>query len=253
MAEPFHFTTDPSLRWTAVDTIGSSTWTQAGSDLTASAGDFEGIFRRDTDTSNNATVEARQKHDWLQNDELFGVVCNVQGTTQWYLWIWQRFANHKVRLFSYNSGFTMLSDKNKAYTPGSYVRMKITSADNGSNKDLEGFVDEVSEATASTSFKLGAGNGGIMVRVKNPSSEMDVDWWALDTVLAINSVTPNSGLSDETTSVVIDGNDFGDGTLVDVGIQAAQNIVVVSPTQINCDFPPSVSGKVNVIVKFGTP
>ncbi len=253
MARPFHFTIDPFSLWTVVDRSGSSTWVQAGSDLTASVGLWDGIFRRDNDTSNNATVEARQKHNWLSDGEDFGVVCNMQGTTQFYLWVWQKFVNNKVRLFVFDSGFTMLSDKTKTYTAGTYVRMKITSLDNGANKDLEGFIDGVSEATATASLKLGAGKGGIEARVQTASSILDTDWWALDTVLAINSVTPNTGLLDETTPVVIDGDDFGDGTLVDVGVQAAQNVVVVSPTQINCDFPPAASGKVNVIAKFGTP
>lgn len=253
MARPFHFTTDPSSLWTAFDLGGSSSIVQSGTILTF-GGNFETVFIRDTDTSNNTTVEARQQHDWISNNEGFGVVANFQSSSQWYLFGWFRFAgggDQRLRLFVFNSGFTQLSNVTENYTANTDTNLKLTTKDNGANKDLEGFVDGVSKTTASTSTKYGTGRGGIYTRVIN--HDMIADWWAFDTVLAINSVTPNAGLFDETTPVVIDGNDFGDGTLVDVGVQAAQNIVVVSPTKITCDFPPATSEKVNVTVKFGTP
>lgn len=232
------------------------TWSQSGTLLTGSVGNFESVFIRDTDTSNNATVEARQLFNgWNVNGEAFGVVCNKQSTDDFYMLAWLTFTGggDRLRLFRRTpTGFIQLTNVTKSYTAATFTLMKITSVDNGANKDLIGFVDGVSETTATT-VQLTDGRGGVFASVKGASNSADTDWWALDTVIAINSVTPSAGISDETTPVVIDGDDFGDGTLVDVGVQSAQNVVVVSPTQINCDFPPSASGKVNVIVKFGTP
>ncbi len=252
MARPFHFTTDPFSLWTAVDRSGSSTWVQAGSDLTAKDGLWDGILRRDNDTSNNATVEARQKHSWLKDGEDFGVVCNVQGTTQFYLWVRQRFINNKVRLFQFNSGFTQLSDKTKTYTGGTYVRMKITSLDNGSNKDLEGFIDGVSEATATTSLKLGAGNGGIEARVDNVNTTMDVDWWVMDPAITVTSVDIPRGDPSGGEPRVITGVDIGDGSIAEFGGTNATNNVATPNTSLACDTPAHDVGLVDVKVKFGT-
>lgn len=254
MARSFHFTTDPSSLWTEVNLINSAVWTQSGTLLNASgSANAEVLYVRDTDTSNNATVEARQRFDtWNINFQGFGVICNQQ-PNKFYLFVWVRSGGgDTVRLFTFNSGYTQNSSASKAYTPNTFARMKITSTDNGANKDLEGFVDGVSETTGSTVVQFTGGQGGVYVRLLNTADDMDIDWWAMDLNIAVTSVVPSTGLEAGGQSVDILGSDIGDGSIGEFGGVNATNNVASPNTSLTCDTPSLAAGLVDVRVKFGT-
>lgn len=180
-------------------------------------------------------------------------MANFQSSSQWYLFGWFRFGGaglHRLRLFVFNSGFTQLSNVTEDYTANTDTNMKLTTKDNGANKDLEGFVDGVSKTTASTGTKYASGRSGIYTRVIN--HDMITDWWTLDMGLSISSVNPSFGEVGGGDNIVINGTDIGDGTLVDFGGIPPTGVVVTPNNKIDFVNPPGNPGFVDVTIKFGT-
>lgn len=64
----------------------------------------------------------------------------------------------------------------------------------------------------------------------------------------ITGISPSGGDPVGGTTLTIDGTNFDSGTTVDVGGNACDNVVVVSPTRITCDTPAGSVGVVDIAV-----
>jgi len=248
MARPFHFTDNEvtSGRWTAEQDSGSATWASSASLLTLTGATANVRFYRNTDTSNNATVVARMKSS---NTAVYsmGIIANRQSTSQFYLG-WLPGAGNS-QIYIKNTGYTLLSNVAHTNTSDVYYRVKIVTVDNGANKDISLYIDDVLTNSASTATKYGAGNGGVMAD-HAAGATFTVDWWAMDTSLVVSSATYLYTQGGDTT---ITGSDFGDGTLT--YLDAVLATATVSPTTTILATAPASSVEaqtVDVTVKFGT-
>lgn len=253
MARPFHFTVDPlsPATFDQEDDGVAVTWAQSGTILeaTGSTGADSRLIRK-MDTENAASVEARAKASVSVNGP-WGVVCNWQSITEFYM----SYAGSAgtFRIFARDGGFSILASKSFTFTNDTFFIVKLETADNGADKDVEGFVNGVSELTATTSIKFGAGRCGIDA---NPTagSTITFDWFAPKTVIQVKAITPSVGTRTGGQAVEIKGEDFGEGALVDIGGVAATSVVVTPNDTIHCVVPAAAAdGDVDVTVKFGTP
>ena len=246
MARPFHFTTDTTTSFDEEQDGTDATWTvnTASSIVSVTGGSADSRWVRKTDASTNSTVQMRTKS---ASAAPFGIFANWQSGTQFYLAYLR--SGGTFQLFVKNGGYTVLASKAYATSNGTYYKIKLTTVTNGANKDLEGFVDGVSELTASTATLFGSGRMGMMA---NAVGQVDFDWFAPDTSITVTSISPSSGIDNGGDPVVIVGTDFGDGALPYIDTTVCTGITVTPTTSIVATTPAGTAGVVNVVVKFGT-
>lgn len=256
MARSFHFTTNPSSLWTQTDIVGTFTWSQSGTDenVVRNSGTGQTVFIRDTDTADEQTVEIRAKASgWTSINQGFAVVANYVDSGNFYMAHIGKF-NNKDNIFRVTGGtYFVIASTTDVYVADTYVRIKITTVNNGANKDLEMFRDGVSVLTASTSTKYGTEQAGIFYASSSSAQSADFDWWAFDLDIVVNSVAPPSGPEAGGQSVDIVGSDIGDGSIGEFGGVNATNNLATPNTSLTCDTPSLAAGIVDVRVKFGTP
>lgn len=247
MAQPFHFTTNSAASFTEEQDGTDATWTvdTGNSIVSITGGSADTRWIRSTDVSVNSTVEIRGKS---AGTAPFGCIANYQSGSQYYLAYLR--SGGEFRLYYRSGGYTVVANKAYSTSNGVYYRIKLTTVTNGSNKDLTGYINGVSELSVSTSTLYGSGRAGIQPNAA--PGQVDIDWFVFDTVVNPTSVAPSSGALTGGTSIAITGTDFGDGSLVTIGGNAATGISVTPNTSISCVTPAGTSGSKNVIVKFGT-
>jgi hypothetical protein len=98
-----------------------------------------------------------------------------------------------------------------------------------------------------------AGSYSITAAVKDSKAASDTAAFSLNISTmpgpAISTVSPTRGSSEAETPVVISGNNFRSGVMVQFGKFAASQVQVTSPTQLHLMAPAAPSGSVNVIVQ----
>ena len=253
MARPFHFLTEPVADGDWEVNIAVQTRTiENGTEWKLVGGVGEHVLTRKVDASSNSDVQMRVKRDGYCE---LGLLTNFQDNNNLYLFFNQQSIPRHAIFKKVGGSFTLLGAFNFGSTDDVFENLRGTSADESGSKRLKLFIDGVERVNVLEATAFGSGRAGVrMFPFGGTPGDMIIDWWTFDTVLGIDSITPSLGGFSDTTPVEILGDDFGDGSLVDVGLQAAQNIVVTPPNKINCDFPPvAQSGKVDVTVKFGTP
>jgi len=241
-----------------VDIIGAGNWSQSGSLETAfrtsgPAGGSISALVRNTDTADEQTVEARVKASpWTNDEQGFSVLANFIDSDNFYYGNIQRFQG-LARIVKVVAGvFTVMTQTSSPYSSGTFVRIKLTTENNGSNKDLEFFRDGVSLLTVSTSDKHGTGQAGLLYHGVASGNINDYDWWAFNMSQNISSVVPSSGGVSGGTNVAINGTDIGDSTLAEFGGLPATGNVATPNTKLDCITPAGALGFVDVKIKFGT-
>lgn len=258
MARPFHFTVDP-LSPATFSTFhfsgATATWSQSGTEesATSTALSEEWIIR-DTDTENEGDCECLLKTVLGgANRSQFGPMINYIDSNNFYLAHCRAAPQSDLRLMKRSGGtFTVETSKSFTWDTDRYYRVRMTSADNGSNKDLEIFVDGVSELSATSSVQHGAGGAAWIVNLQSSSATCRCDWFAFNLNPTVSSVSPVSGSVLGGTAVTLTGTDYGEGMLVDFGSNAATSVVVTPETSIACVTPALPTGSVDVTAKFGT-
>lgn len=253
---PHHFTLgDPGTNgWTKQSGV-LSTWGWSGTqaEATVSAAD-ETRLTLDGVTSDEQIVETRARTVLSGVDDgIFGLVCNHVGVDQHYFFQ-ARSTLGVLRTFLWNSGASELASKSFTFTPNTFYRMKVTSVNNGGNKDLEVFINGVSEQTSSTAVKFGSGLAGLYAGPRSASAQADFDWAAIDTVITISTITPNIIDTDGGQEIEVEGTDFPvDGAIVKIGGVAVDNLVVNSGISMTFNAPSGLSGgDHDLTIEFGT-
>src|SRR3990167_1560562 len=184
MAQPFHFTTDSSGSFDEEQDGSDATWTvdTGNSIVSVTGGSADTRWIRKTDASVNSTVEARMKS---AGGAPFGVLANWQSGTQFYLAYLR--SGGEFRLYLKSGGYSVLASKAYSTSNGTYYRVKLATVTNGANKDLTGYIDGVSELTASTATLFGSGRAGMMPNAA--PGQVDIDWFAFDTAVNPTSIS----------------------------------------------------------------
>ena len=251
MSRPFHFTVDPfavPTTWTKIVDPGSQSWTIVNTtELKGVSPGGEALIVRNTDTADQADVQSRMKRVGLCE---YGIIANFQDNNNYYLWFAQTSAGRFALFRKTGGSFFTLGTHVVSPPNNTFKIMRLETINTGPNKTLKAYLDGVNVITSVISNFIGAEQAGI--RMFAFGGECRTDWWTLNTVLGINSVTPNAGPPVGGDNVSINGTDFGDSALVFFDNIAATSVVITPTTTITCDTPAHDPGKVDVDVKFGT-
>ncbi len=250
MARGYHFTIDESVDFDEDQDSGSPTWTwdTANSRLeltNATAAHSRQVLK--TITSDDQDVQGRYRT--TNTNSFFGSMANWQSGTQFYMTF---FGGGNWTLFKRDGGFTQIGSASGGPTANTYFVVRLTTATNGSNKDLNMYVDgvlKIGPVSTSTLFTNGRAGFNFLAAT---SQTVTAEWWAFDLSLGVTSLDPNSGTEAGGTNVAITGSDIGDGSLAEFDGIGATGIVVMSATQLNCVTPAHVPAAVDVKIKFGT-
>ena len=244
----WHFTDDPETSDFDNDWDGAAfTWSQSGSLETATGNTADGRLIRKTDASVDSDVQIRAMS--VGSNIPFGPVCNWINGNNFYM-VYAR-SSGTVRIYKKISGsYTVLATKAYTFSNSTYYNLRITSADNGANKDLECFVDGVSELTASTSSKLGSGRAGFDA---NPAgSTINIEWFTFDLSMTATSVDPTYGRHSGGEAATIVGTSFGDEMQLEFDGTTATSIASEPTTIITGVTPANGQEPCDVVVGFGT-
>lgn len=249
---PFHFETDPmGSGWTNM--LGNAAhWTHAGSIWTCGVGTGEHVAFRDTDTSDDATVDTRVRRDGTVE---FGVLANGQNSTTYYTW-YSQTSTSKFVIFvrTTGAGFTNVCTYNVLATDLQWYRMRLTTETDGSNKILNAYLDEVLRCgPVTTATQHSNGQGGFVAWPYGTPGDVDHEWFAYDTVMTATDISPKFGPRAGGDSVTITGTNFVDKVEVTIGGVAATNESLSPTTVVTADVPANAAGgSGDVVVGFGT-
>lgn len=250
---PWHFTASITSDFTEYDDISDVTWTQSGSILTITAPALaQGWIYRNTDASVDSTVEIRGRTTTTgANTAILGIVANRQSDTQLYM-CQMREDTNQVKSFIHNSGFTVISSASETINQNTWYRLKITTADNGGNKDVECFLDGSSSISGSTGTQYGSGEAGVYASPRSSSASGEVGWLAYDLSLGVTSIDPTLGRHSggEAVSVVV--TSAGDEMQLYFDANPATSVVSEPTTLITAITPENSNEPCDVIVGFGT-
>ena len=247
MARPFHFTTDTSSLFDEAQDGTDATWTidTGNSIVSVTGGNADSWWIRQTDVSDEATIEARVQS---AGGAPFGVIANYQSTTQYYL-AYLRSAG-QIRLYVKNGGYAVVASASYSTANGTYYRLKIATSNEAPNKRLIAYVDGVQQLSVATATVFSNGRGGLQANAA--PGQVDFDWWILDLSMTLTFAFPSSGLAAGGTSFEVTGSDFGDGALPYIGSTVCTNISIAPTTSITCTSPAGAAGAADLTVKFGT-
>lgn len=254
MSRPFHFTVDPlasPTTWTVVAGAGGD-YTQSGTLWTIAGGTAaERVTVRDTDTNDEADLQARCKRT---GDCEFGIITNYQDSSNYYLFYFQ-VSQGFYKIFRKTTGsFTELGSYTVTPTSGTNYVIRATSENSGANKSLSAYIDGVLRiGPVSTSTKYSDGQCGIRTFPFGGLGTASFDWFAPNTSIVASSISPASGPPIGGTEVTVTGSDIGDGSLLYMGPDQATGVTTTPNTTIAGTTPANANGgTVDVTVKFGT-
>lgn len=250
--QPFHFTTDPVGSGFTATVGGTSDWTQSGSILTCGTTNTEHILVRDTDTSDDMTVESRSRR---VGDSEYGPGANRQDDTNYYLWYaWTSSAKFALFVRTTGGGFSEVCGYGVSPADSTWYNMKITTQTDGSNKILNAYLDGILRCgPVTTATKMV--NGDAMYRTLpygGPVGKSEHEWFAFDLSLGATSIDPTLGRHSGGEAVTVTGTSFGDEMQLDFDSTAATGVASEPTTIITATTPENSSEPCDVIVGFGT-
>ncbi len=180
---PFLWNDDQTALWTVFNSFGAITWSSAPPVLNATSGvDSEGWFIRNTDEADTQVVEVATTNVLAGGNACqMGVIANYQSSVRFYLLHARTNGSQDLRLLVNNSGFTQVASKSFTLTAGTEYVLKITSVTDGTNKDLEGWVDGVQELTATTAVRYGSERAAIYSHPLTGSADCNSSYFSFNT------------------------------------------------------------------------